>query len=133
LFDLPNVTAGMRIFTLAFSIAMLLVAVTLWYFPLTVARKIVPGPASADYPVLSVEQFQRVGATLLGLWLLTGTLPNIGYYAVAIFANDAHIERSAYASILRLSIELAIGLWLLFGARGIARLVQFARDMGREV
>ena len=69
---------------------------------------------------------------MLGLWLLSSALPTAGYYAVAIYGSGAQLSRANYAALTQLAIELVVSLWLLFGARGIFRLVQLARDYGRE-
>ena len=106
---------------------MLLIAIGLWFFPLTVASKLISGKTTTEYPAISLDQIQSVGASLLGLWVLSSAVPNLGYYAIAIFATGATVESGAFATIVRLTIEVVIGLWLLFGARGIFGIVQWSR------
>lgn len=127
IFNVPGTTPEMRSYALVVSILMLLIAITLWFFPLTVASKLISGKATAEYPTFSLEQIQSAGASLLGLWVLSSAVPNLGFYAVAIFVTGATVESGTYASIARLVIEVVIGLWLLFGARGIFGLVHWAR------
>ena len=111
------------------------VIAALWIFPLTIARKLLP-KAARDEPVAQpVDQVERAGFSLLGLWLLTQALPALFYYAVMVYEYarpDVRPELRAenVAGLLHTVAQLAIGLWLLFGARGLLGLLRWARTAG---
>lgn len=127
IYNSPDVSFSMRMYVLITAVVMLLIAALLWTFPLTVAGKLVPGGSSTDHPTLSVEQLETTGAALLGIWVLIDAVPNCGYAIVAFSMRSAPLDGNAYTTIVRLILEIGIGVWLLFGANDIFRFVRFAR------
>jgi hypothetical protein len=108
--------------------------VALWSFPLTVARKLLPRSA-LDEPARVPGQIERAGFCLLGLWLLTQAIPSLFYYAVMVYhfsRPDARVDLRTenFASLLHTAIELGLGIWLLFGAKGLLGLIRWARVAG---
>jgi hypothetical protein len=133
IYNQAGVTTEARFYTLGVSVAMFLVALGLWLFPLSVANKLIPGSASADYPTLSAELLQRTGASLLGLWVLSNAVPESAYAIILFSTSPSTIEGPFfYPMIVRMVLNLAIGVWLLFGARGLFGLVQLARRDGSK-
>lgn len=64
-------------FVVTVSAVLVFAAVGLWFFPLAVARKLLP-KATLDQPTpLPVEDVQRAGFCLLGLWVLTESVPDL--------------------------------------------------------
>src|SRR5215472_12810508 len=51
------------------------VVLVLWFFPRTVARILVPGIATSEPVASSPNDWFAVGCSLIGLWLLTVTIP----------------------------------------------------------
>ncbi len=114
---------------------LVLAAVGLWFFPLAVARKLLP-KATLDQPIpLPVDQVQRAGFCLLGLWVLTESVPYLVYYAVAFAASPSpnslmSFEKDNYANVAHTIAEFVIGVWLLLGARGLLDVLRWARAAG---
>ena len=118
------------------SAVLILVAIGLWNFPLAVARKLLPN-ATLDQPTpLPVEQIQRAGFCLLGLWVLTKSVPDLTYQAV-LFVTSARqngpvtFDEGAYPYVAHSIVELLIGVWLLLGARGLLGVLRWARTAGQ--
>jgi hypothetical protein len=117
------------------SFILIAVAVSLWFFPLTVARKLIP-KATLDQPTpLPIDQLQSAGFCLLGLWVLTEAVPRSVYITFIVYHSTrpnamVALEPHNYAAIAQTVIELAVGLWLLFGARGLLRVIRWARTAG---
>jgi hypothetical protein len=130
---LPDTAAAMAV--AGFTGVMILLIVGLWLFPLFIARKLLP-QSTLDQPTpLPLEQAQRVGFCLLGLWLLTEALPRMVYAVVMVYysaqPNTATpLQPHNYAGMAQMLIELCLGIWLLFGARGLAGLLRWARVAG---
>lgn len=119
--------------TLAFFAA---IALLLWLFPLTVARKLLSRSALDQTVALPPhEQIERAGFCLMGLWLLTRAIPVLVFEAFlshldAPTGATVELRPQDYAAIAEHLVELAIALWLLFGARGLRGLLTWARSAG---
>ena len=113
--------------------AIVLVAATalwLWFFPLTVARKLLPvmneprSEESAGPAVLA-----SVALTLMGVWLLAGALIDVSFWltwATTLRASgfDARpISAEQIANMVATGVELVLALVLIFGASGLRRLL----------
>lgn len=112
-----------------------LLVILLWLFPLTVARKLLPRSAQDQLVALPPhEQIERAGFCLMGLWLLTHAVPGLVFDVVVtrLYHADGTLELRPqdYAAIAEHLVELAIALWLLFGARGLRGLLTWARSAG---
>jgi len=122
-------------FVVTVSAILVLAAVGLWFFPLAVARKLLP-KATLDQPTpLPVEEVQRTGFCLLGLWVLTESVPDLIYYAVAFAVSTSasalmSFEKNSYANVAHTIVEFVIGVWLLLGARGLLGVLRWARTAG---
>ena len=132
IFNQPEVTLEQRLYTVGFSILMLMVAIGLWLFPFTAAKKLVPDQSASEYPTLSEEQLQRTATSLLGLWTLIDAVPNGGYAVVALSMRSAPLDGAVYSTIARIIVEVAIGIWLLFGAKGLWRHLNKRRSISHE-
>ncbi len=111
------------------------VIIALWLFPLAVARALLPR-ATLDHPTpLPIDQLQSAGFCLLGLWLLTGAIPEMVYEAAMVFYSTrpnaaVELRPQNYAAMAQTAVEFGLGLWLLFGAKGLLSLVRWARTAG---
>ena len=116
-------------------IILIAVTIALWFFPLTVARNLIP-KATLDQPTpLPIDQFQSAGFCLLGLWALTEAVPRFVYMIFIVYHSTrpnamVALEPHNYAAIAQTVVELAVGLWLLFGARGLLGVIRSARRAG---
>ena len=108
----------------------LAVCAALWFFPLTIARKLLPAmrePRSET--AMSGSVALSVGLTLLGVWVLAYALPDALYWAT-LFLLSRQVG-AAYvpwgyeqiASVVTTVAELALAAWLIFGSSGIKRLI----------
>jgi hypothetical protein len=127
--------SGVVIVTITVAIVLLFICVALWRSPLAVARKLIPQPTLDQPSRLPVEQLQTVAFCLLGLWLLTEALPHAAYVATIVYHSwrpNASVGLSPweYANIAQVFTELIIGLWLLFGAKGLLGILRWARHAG---
>lgn len=118
-----------------FSGLTILVIAGLWFFPLFVARKLLPQATLEASTSLPLDQARRAGFCLLGLWLLTEALPRAINALIMLYYSarpDASIELRPhnYAAMWQIFVELCMGTWLLFGARGLLGLLHWARTAG---
>lgn len=129
-----NGTAGNIL--LAAIAVLALIVILLWLFPLTVARKLLPRSAlDQSFSLPPHEQIERAGFCLMGLWLLTHAVPGLIFDAVVTrlyhySGATMELRPQDYAAIAEHLVELVLGLWLLFGARGLRGLVAWARAAG---
>ena len=102
----------------------------LWFFPLTVARMLLPAmnePRSET--AMNGPVTLSVGLTLLGVWVLAYALPDAVYWASLFFltrqVDDGYFSwtNEQVASIATTAVELALAIWLIFGSTGIRRLI----------
>src|SRR4051794_3931292 len=126
---------GAAAFVIAVGLVLISVTIALWFFPLAVARKLIP-KATLDQPTpLGVDQLQSAGFCLLGLWVLTEAVPRLVYMATMIYYSIrpnpmVALDPYTYAGMSQTIVELGIGLWLLFGARGLLGVIRWARTAG---
>jgi len=111
-------------------LAAVLVAI-LWFFPGTVAGKLLsPDNAKLD-AAASPDLWLAMGCALLGLWLLTSALPTLIFDTYALFRFNYGDDRgNVPQSVAYYVVEVAIALWLVFGAKGFRRLFWWARNAG---
>ena len=131
--DMPD--AGATATTVIVAIVLLLICVALWRFPLSVAKKLVPESALGHPTRMPVEQLEAAAFSLLGLWMLTEAIPHAVYIAMITYHSSRPNAMVAltpydYANIARMFAEVAIGLWLLLGAKGLRGLLHWARHAG---
>ena len=123
---------GMSWFALyAFLLVALLPFVAfLWFFPLTVARKLLPvmrEPRSES--ALDSSTALSVGITLIGLWFLASAMSDATYWAALVVrvAQTAppgfEWSQEQMASMVATGVELAIALSLVLGSTGIKNVI----------
>jgi hypothetical protein len=112
---------------LASSIA---VCAILWFFPLTIARKLLPAMSEPrSETAMSGSVALSVGLTLLGVWVLAYALPDTVYWATFfLLTRQTGAGYSAWgheqiASVATTVVELVLATWLIFGSSGIKRLI----------
>ena len=115
--------------------AMVLIGMLLWFFPLRVASGLIPESTNSQGTSFSLEELERTGFCLLGLWVLTQAIPlciRSGYiFYYALQPNSLLVLGvNEHAVFLHSLAQLAIGVWLLFGAKGLLGLLRWARHAG---
>lgn len=111
-------------------VALLLFVAFLWFFPLTVARKLLPvmrEPRSEN--ALDASAALSVGITLIGLWFLASAVADASYWA-ALVVRVAQTAPPGFewsleqvAGMVATVVELAIALSLMLGSTGIKKLI----------
>src|SRR5262249_28031141 len=109
----PDISPGM-LFETIWSVATGAVAVLLWFFPSTIAGKLLPSPSSAAEPSPTADTWLAMGCTLLGMWTLTSTIPHLVFDVLAINYSPAYDDLSQYHHlVISNSVETAIAVWLI--------------------
>ena len=108
----------------------LLFCAFLWFFPLTIARKLLPvarEPRSEE--AIGSSSALSLGLTLIGVWFLAGALVEASYW-LALFVRTRQISDIPFewthvqiARIIGTAVELLISFGLIFGSSGIRRLI----------
>jgi|SRR5581483_4970278 len=111
-------------------LAAVLVA-TLWFFPRTIAGKLLSSDSAKPEAAASPDLWLAMGCALLGLWMLTSSLPTLIFDTYALLRFNYGDERgNVPQSVAYYVVEVVIGLWLVFGGRGFRRLFWWARNAG---
>ena len=112
----------------------LLVAVLLWFFPLTVAKKLLSPQSATTAPPEVPGTWLAMGCALIGLWLLASAIPAIVRDALYLYSSlsepDDLFEFKRWLAYR--GVEVMIALWLIFGSRGFVKLFWWIRSAGTE-
>ncbi|MFC5571575.1 hypothetical protein ACFPN1_16085 [Lysobacter yangpyeongensis] len=102
----------------------------LWFFPLTIARKLLPvmrEPRSET--ALDSSTALSVGITLIGLWFLASAIADASYW-IALLIRVAQTDAIGFewsqeqiANMVATVVQLAFALVLVLGSSGIKRLI----------
>jgi hypothetical protein len=108
-----------------------LLALALWFFPRSIAGKLISPDAANTEASATPDLWLAMGCALLGLWILTAAFPSLvlDTYALVYIgpgADGFELKRS----VLYYLSEIVIGLWLVFGAKGFRKLFWWARNAG---
>jgi hypothetical protein len=116
----------------------LAICAVLWFFPVTIASRLLPSysqpPDAENHP--RWNEWQTLGVVCIGLWALSRAIPDLVYWVTFMgvsFENDSPVGELApdqKASLTSTLAEIAIGLWLVFGAKGMAAVVFKIRTAG---
>ena len=107
-----------------------IVCALLWFFPLTVARKLLPvmrEPRSEQ--ALDSSVAMALGLTLIGVWVMAYGLVD-GVYWLTLLVRTQQIDSTYFewsheqiAGMVATAVEILIAVWLIFGNAGIKRLI----------
>jgi hypothetical protein len=102
----------------------------LWFFPHTIAGKILPSQGTGSPPSATPDTWLAMGCSLIGLWILTITMPRIVLDIYALtwpgIDEDSSVKRSMFYHLA----EVAIALWLVLGGKGFRKLFWWAQNAG---
>lgn len=130
----PN-PGAFAIATLAFAVLQVIPCVVLWFFPATLARKLLPSPKNdvVSPAPAGATDWLTLGFIGIGVWGLIRGLIDTVYWVtfVAMSADfDFDLLPEHKANILATVVELGICTWLIFGARGLAAILWKLRTGG---
>lgn len=102
----------------------------LWFFPLTIARKLLPVMSEPrSETAMSGSVAMSVGLTLLGAWVLASALPDAIYW-MTLFLLTRQVDAAYFewgheqiSSVVATIAELTLAAWLIFGSSGIKQLI----------
>lgn len=105
-----------------------LLAILLWFFPMSVAHKLIPKTQLGDVLRLPVHETIVVACIIFSLWLfLARVLPALAFY-IPLFVVMVHDKRLLsnseefhFMRLAPIAIELAVALLLAFKARAISK------------
>jgi hypothetical protein len=107
-----------------------LCAVTLWFFPGIVARKLVR-TAKGDTPPGSADAWLAMGCALIGLYMITYALPALIRDAYVVYVSGSYDQTGTAKSwAIYNALEVAIAVWLILGGKGFRRAFWWARNAG---
>lgn len=101
-------------------------ALLLWFFPLTTAHKLIPRIHLNNKLKLNVMSVAQVGCALLGLWLLTKSLPGLIGNFLSLYIHQSSISDMATYSQVEFGVyafEVVFALFLVLKSRVFAALV----------
>jgi hypothetical protein len=129
-----NISRPIVLFSAAFQV---FVCLGLWFFPSTIAANLLRSQQAAHEPAPTrpLVEWQTLGVICIGLWALTQAIPDsiylLTYYAMTSGSNLSFFDQDPgqTANALATVVQLAIGLWLVFGAKRLAAaLFRIPRD-----
>lgn len=120
----------------ALSVPLLLAAGLLWKFPLVVARKLLPVMRTGS-PALDPRSRTtlELALTAIGFWVLAMGIVDISYWINLLWlthGSDASLDfdPTMKANLVATGVEVALGLWLVFGSRGLSAMALRLRYAG---
>jgi hypothetical protein len=107
-----------------------LLGAAFWFFPGSIANRIVSGGTSEDSSV-QLREFQLIAITVLGLYLVANALADAVYLATATISYYRQSPDMTFGPILgrvaACAAELAIGAAFCIGTKGIVRIIERMR------
>jgi hypothetical protein len=112
----------------------IVLGVLFWFFPGAIVNKIVsetPVPARSEMDLRPVE---LVAISLVGVYLIARSVVELSYLVVYVVATNlqqsehAFIGATIFSKAVAIAVELAVGLVICVGAKGIVRLLERARQ-----
>jgi len=135
--DQDMVWAGLYVLALLVSLAL---CAFLWFFPLTIARKLLPvmkEPRSDQ--AINASVGLSLGLTLIGIWFLANGTIGAVYWLALIVRTKQHVEQLDFewspeqlASMASTVFEVAVGACLVLGSTGLRQLIHRLRYAGND-
>jgi len=109
------------------------VCLLMWFFPFALAKKILPAGGEFNAGKGVFEDWFSVGCSLIGLYACAKAIPALVSHALlALFSQRLPADYFEMNPDWRLTVafnifQLAFGLWLFFGGKGLKKLLLWAR------
>lgn len=126
----------LALFLTAIFLPIAAISALLWFFPLTVARKILPVMREPRPPVIPGSSTAlELALTVIGFWVLSTAFTDAVYWSVFLVQVynspiPVAVDPTQQASLAATLAELLIGIWCVFGSRGLTNLVTRVRYAG---
>ncbi|HRQ65719.1 MAG TPA: hypothetical protein PKZ76_12795 [Xanthomonadaceae bacterium] len=111
----------------------LVIAVLLWTFPLTVAGHLLPRSHGDTAPSWHASDIQAAALAIIGVWLVASMLVQASYWIVFLLLRrgsgfaDLPLSPEHIGGMVSTAVQLVLGHVLIFGARGLTRMLHFVR------
>jgi hypothetical protein len=118
----------------AVSLFVAVLVLTLWFFPRTVARKLLAASTPESTASAPPETWLAVGCALIGFWVLTHAVPALMRNLLFLYFSDPpyHDTTNGRIWLFYFSAEIVIALWLIFGTKGLRKLFLWAQTAGQN-
>lgn len=127
-----DVPQGMKGYIISYSISFV-ISVYLWFFADKIADRIVLGmETSAKFSQFSLIEFWTIAISLLGLYLLAHSIPDL-IYQIMYYLKYKLGDQNYKSDILKLIspvVRVIIGFYLLLGYQGIVGFIYKSREAG---
>ena len=108
-----------------------LLALFLWMFPYSVARKLVPKTPEPAAETTAADTWLAIGCAVIGLWLVSRALPGLLRDLYVLNVAEGGVDSHEVKSWALFNfIQLVIAAWLAFGGAGFRKLFWTARNGG---
>lgn len=122
----------------AFTLFQFFCAAALWFYPATLAAKILPSAlGDKPRPAPTPHEWQTIGIICIGVWELARAIPDATYWTSLLIQlqHEGGLSTTSFAptriaNMIVTVVELALGLWLVFGSAGFAAFLLKARTAG---
>lgn len=136
-FDAQNNQSAALIYAGLF-VFLVVLAILLWIFPLTVASKLIPKTASNETSISwSEKDLLVVGLILIGVYLFYHVISDSIYwlyiwnYSQSYTGMEIELNSDQKARIIGTAVEFIISLSLIFSAKGISNAIWYLRKSGK--
>jgi hypothetical protein len=116
------------------AILVTLICLLLWLFPTFLARKILPTWDEAPSTIPVFEDWFSVGCSLIGVWALAKAIPALSSYLIVnylgqkIYPDSFSVNPDWPLYVAFNVFQLLFGVWLFFGAKGLRKILVWARE-----
>ncbi len=104
------------------------VLLILWFFPRTIAKKLLPGSPPPEQQTFPLEDWFAVGCSLIGVWVMTESIPGLVRYLVILFISQRMgpeafpVTPDFYVGAIYYLLQGLLAAWLILGTKGLKRL-----------
>ena len=116
--------------TIAGVLLPLLAALFMWFFNLSLAKRLFYGGShERDLDLSGVVHLEQALFSVVGLWLVCASLSDCGYWLVLFNSKNSpeylsfEFAPEQKASMLATLVRTALGLFLMFRAHGLVKLI----------
>jgi hypothetical protein len=101
----------------------------LWFFPRAITGKLLPHGVAESQPAVTADTWLAMGCSLIGLWILTTTIPRLVFDIFALNSMSSYEDRSQLLrGVLWELGQLAIAIWLILGGKGFRKVFWWAQN-----